>query len=333
MAWLDDRIWAHPKIAGVPVAARWLYVCSIAYSSGFGLYGILDKGQLRALGATPRTKEALIVAGLWEDAGDGRIEIHDWAEHNEQRDGRVAESRRIERRRKDLLRDAPLRDLVRKRDQNRCRFCGKLVDWRDRKSPDSGTYDWIDPAGGNEPENVIVSCRGCERVKGRRTPSEADMTIMPAPLDLARSSPMDQIGSDPEPAPDLAESDPASRASARRPREMTSDRVTRSRTSAGSQRPPQDPDQGLPINIALHVATLMAHIADHADDGTRHIIESYAVRLPESSLAKALESSLATGPDDRAAYIVGALTSELDALDDGDPEPGPSELSRAEQPA
>jgi len=55
----------------------------------------------------------------------------------------------------------------------------------------------------------------------------------------------------------------------------------------------------------------MGHIGNHADDGTSIVIRKYATHLPDAALAKALESSQTTKPKNRAAYIVGALKSEL----------------------
>lgn len=88
MAWLDDRIYAHPKIRNVPRATRWSYAAALAYSSGFGTKGVLTDGQLKAIECTKRDRELLIKVGLWEDAGRGAIRIHDWKDHNGKRDQR-----------------------------------------------------------------------------------------------------------------------------------------------------------------------------------------------------------------------------------------------------
>lgn len=100
MAWLDDRIWAHPKIRDVPRATRWEYAASVAYASGFHTEGMLTAGQLKAIECTPKDRELLIKVGLWEDASadgnDGAIRIHDWKDHNGKRD----QKRRADRLRK-----------------------------------------------------------------------------------------------------------------------------------------------------------------------------------------------------------------------------------------
>lgn len=98
MAWLDDRLWCHPKITNVPREARWEYAAAVTYSAGFGTGGRLTSGQLAILECTPADRKALIKVGLWDDAGDGAIRIHDWDEHNGKRDKRRADDRERKRR-------------------------------------------------------------------------------------------------------------------------------------------------------------------------------------------------------------------------------------------
>jgi hypothetical protein len=96
VAWVDDRIWCHPKYANVSKPARWTAVSAIAYSSGFGTAGVLSNGQLAQIGATPKERRELVAAGLWHDLEDG-IQIHDWDEHNSSRDERKAKDRERKR--------------------------------------------------------------------------------------------------------------------------------------------------------------------------------------------------------------------------------------------
>lgn len=99
MAWLDDRIWAHPKFQRVEPAARWIAVSAICYSHGFGLAGRLDPGQQRVIGSTARIRRQLVAAELWEEDG-GDIIIHDWKEHNGKRDEKKQAERDAARERK-----------------------------------------------------------------------------------------------------------------------------------------------------------------------------------------------------------------------------------------
>lgn len=88
MAWLDDRIWCHPKIVALPKAARWTYAASVAYSSGFGTGGILDTGAQKIIGSDAKDRRALLETGLWISERDGAIRINDWDSHNGKRDAR-----------------------------------------------------------------------------------------------------------------------------------------------------------------------------------------------------------------------------------------------------
>jgi len=101
MAWLDSRIWCHPKITGVPKSARWAYVAAIAYSDGFGTEGVLTRGQLRTLDCLQRDRQHLIRVGLWIDAGDGAILINDWTAHNGDRDKKRQQARERQRRKRE----------------------------------------------------------------------------------------------------------------------------------------------------------------------------------------------------------------------------------------
>lgn len=96
MAWLDERIWCHPKFVDLTGDQFAAYVKGIAYSAGFTTAGHLTPGQLRTIGASAKDTQALIAAGLWEPNGNG-VFIHDWAEHNGKRDARRAADRERKR--------------------------------------------------------------------------------------------------------------------------------------------------------------------------------------------------------------------------------------------
>lgn len=97
MAWLDDRIWAHPKIARLSDPAFRAWVSSVCYSSGFGTRGRLEREHQKLIGATTRSREELLSCGLWIDAGSEAIEIRDWQEHNDRMDERRARDRERKR--------------------------------------------------------------------------------------------------------------------------------------------------------------------------------------------------------------------------------------------
>ncbi len=102
--------------------------------------------------------------------------IHDYLDRNPSRaenDVHKAKSRE--------LRDPRLKEAVRVRDADTCRYCGRYCKFSDRVSDDGLTYDHVDPEVAAGMDNLVVSCRGCNRRKGRRTPSQADMVLRPLP--------------------------------------------------------------------------------------------------------------------------------------------------------
>lgn len=93
MAWVDDRIWCHPKFTDVSDRAFRAHVNAIAYSTGFGTRGVLTPGQQRTIGSDARSRRELVAAELWDDLEDGSVAIHNWDEHNGKRDARRAADR------------------------------------------------------------------------------------------------------------------------------------------------------------------------------------------------------------------------------------------------
>ena len=101
MAWIDDRIWCHPKVVGLPDRAYRVYVNGLAYSAGMSTGGVLDEHQQKMIGGNARVRATLVEARLWDSNGDGAtVHIHDWKEHNGKRD----ERRKKDRERKKAMR-------------------------------------------------------------------------------------------------------------------------------------------------------------------------------------------------------------------------------------
>lgn len=92
VAWIDPRIWCHPKFADLSDSACWLYVKGVAYCDGFSTKGHLSLGQVRTIGGTPKYRSELVDAGLWDEQADG-FYVHDWEHHNGPRDRRKEEAR------------------------------------------------------------------------------------------------------------------------------------------------------------------------------------------------------------------------------------------------
>lgn len=102
-------------------------------------------------------------------------------------------------RRKALQRQPDLRDAIKMRDGGMCRYCGRDVDWSDRRGQVGGCYDHVDPEGQNVYDNLVVACRGCNSAKGSRTPEQWGVPLRPLPSGL---SPGLDPGLDPGPNPE-----------------------------------------------------------------------------------------------------------------------------------
>ena len=54
---------------------------------------------------------------------------------------------------------------VRLRDGDGCRWCGVIVNWRDRKSARGGTYDHLIPGKAGTVETLVVACKTCNSAR------------------------------------------------------------------------------------------------------------------------------------------------------------------------
>jgi len=120
---------------------------------------------------------ALVQAGFIDVFGEERY-LHDWHDYA----GKLLERREGDARRKRSMREAYENGTiyaVRQRDGDTCRYCGKTVNWNDRRGADGGTYDHVIPDGPATVENLVVCCRACNSKKGHRTPEQAGMVLRP----------------------------------------------------------------------------------------------------------------------------------------------------------
>lgn len=80
--------------------------------------------------------------------------------------------------------DVSLTGPVRARDGDGCRYCGQVVNWRDRRGGRGGTYDHRNPGRpATSPEDLVVACKSCN--SGRKDHPERDVRypLRPAPTD------------------------------------------------------------------------------------------------------------------------------------------------------
>jgi hypothetical protein len=156
------------------------YAAGLLYANKHLTDGVLPKGVVRRLlnlRQPEKVAQALVDVGLWEVIETG-YQIHDYQDYNPTA-MEVRAGRDWDKRRKQLYSDPELIKGVRARDQNRCRYCAQLVDWKDRRGPLGGQFDHVIPRGPNTLDNIVVACRGCNNKKRDRTPDEAGMTVLP----------------------------------------------------------------------------------------------------------------------------------------------------------
>lgn len=210
MSWvkIDDGFAEHRKIAGLSDAAFRMHVAGLCYAARNATDGFVPLGVAKAIGGSERRAAELMSAGVWHlaggemlgcascaaraaEAGSGTSSsscttaggwvIHDFLQFNPSR-AEQEHAQEIVRRRWAMNHNDELRDAVRSRDGDRCRYCAVEVNWRDRRGPNGGTYDVILPlstGGREEPANIAVCCRGCNARKRGRTPDEAAMILLP----------------------------------------------------------------------------------------------------------------------------------------------------------
>lgn len=78
---VDDGWWCHPKVMGLGLPARGLWVSALSWSC-HQRKPVVPWTLLALLGADETHAAELVAAGLWTVEGDGWA-IHDWAEYQE----------------------------------------------------------------------------------------------------------------------------------------------------------------------------------------------------------------------------------------------------------
>lgn len=142
-----------------------------------------------AAGWSGKDPEAFSQALMDSGFVDPDHHLHDWNEYAGRLISQREDQKEYKARRYALYNDMRLIKAVRARDGDVCQYCGRTVDWKDRRGAEGGTYDHVDPDGDNSAENVVVCCRSCNLKKGERTPEKANMPLItgkyrPEPTDV-----------------------------------------------------------------------------------------------------------------------------------------------------
>lgn len=187
MPWarIDDRANSDAKLIALSDAAFRLWVGGLIFCQANLTDGFIPANAIDTFGVKAKSKAPLIreltssVLGkrpLWQEVEHG-WNVNDFLQWNDSRETVLA-NRQTTKQRIALFRNPELRQQVRDRDGDGCRYCGRTVRWQDRKGELGGTYDHVLPLGGNDLENLVVCCRSCNSRKGGRTPDQASMPLL-----------------------------------------------------------------------------------------------------------------------------------------------------------
>lgn len=170
---LDDALLDHPKVqiagamlgggdgealvqAMVSIALMWT---NKQLTDGF--LPVETVQRFKQFRQPMKVADALVAVKLWHREADG-FRIHDFHHYNDPAADIRAE-REQNRWRKELYADRKLLEAVRNRDEGRCRYCGQLVEWTDRRGARGGVFLRPDPMGPTALNNVVTVCRKCAR--------------------------------------------------------------------------------------------------------------------------------------------------------------------------
>lgn len=188
---VDDKLHDHPKVQRLletygddGLTAMGLWVLAGSWCGDQMSDGIVSGFVMRRWHSDWKVLAAMLVdVGLWTIVtADGREnhEFHDWLDYNDSRE-KIMADRLAERMRVALMRDTQLVAAIKRRDKDRCRYCGCQVRWGNQRGPSGATYDHVKPVikgGTNTVENVVIACRGCNSRKRHLTLKEAGMRLL-----------------------------------------------------------------------------------------------------------------------------------------------------------
>ena len=145
---------------------------------------IVELGTIRAIAGFTRAEElikAAIACGYFEEISKDGNTAYKLLDDPELFHMRLKEEIDWENRRKNDNRNPALTVPVRLRDGDACRWCGRVVYWKDRKSARGATYDHLHPSKGAEtPADMVVACKSCN--SSRKDNKDWSGTLLPAPM-------------------------------------------------------------------------------------------------------------------------------------------------------
>ena len=100
-----------------------------------------------------------------------------------------------DRLRRAMRKEGDLRQNIKARDLDLCRYCGREVNWINRRGQMGATYDHVNPSGPTSFLNLVTACRSCNSKKRHRTPEQAGMRLLDPGTYLGTSDAPTQVPS------------------------------------------------------------------------------------------------------------------------------------------
>ncbi|MFD6093664.1 HNH endonuclease [Oerskovia sp. NPDC060338] len=189
--------------SGLAALGMWNLAGASSQATGTdGLVSIVDLiGTIYVKATAEQLAHLLVDAGLWHAPGHdcprcdpvpaGHYRFHDWWDMRYKPAAvmREAWAKGKENKLPHVVNAVWWRDCIdptdpKGKNRARCRYCKREVNRYDASSKDLDgrpQLDHVDPAFAGGVTNLVVSCAGCNRRKGARTPDDAGMTLYPAP--------------------------------------------------------------------------------------------------------------------------------------------------------
>ncbi|CAB0674200.1 HNH endonuclease [Corynebacterium diphtheriae] len=191
MAWsrVGDNIATHPLMSRLLTSCEFNHalkneafgaLVQLTTVSAAHLTDYIVEYGLMAQVAPGREKQlidVLVDAGmLFRDEEDGRKVLR-IVDDNELLHNRSRDEVEIDRRRSADKRNPELIPAVRYRDGDQCRWCGRTVDWRDRKGGRAATIDSLNEHRNSTVDTLVVACKTCNSKRG----AGEELRLMPIP--------------------------------------------------------------------------------------------------------------------------------------------------------
>ncbi len=227
-------------------------------SAGHTTDYVIDEGTVLMIGGarTDRLLELAIKAGYLIKRSKRGVTVYVLVDDPQFLHMRTKAELEAEKQRKADNSNKGLTGPVRLRDGDQCRYCGVIVNWRDRKGQRGGTYDHREGVG--KParfDTLVVACFTCNRSRSNRDDADERLPLLPAPTDPIFGSDTVQFLEErgyrvevtegfqrPGTQPDTAPSDPAASRTPRTPTAGRAPVTSAQRPTHGPHAPPGTAD-------------------------------------------------------------------------------------------